>query len=317
MTQNNSLSAPCFLVGAERSGTTMLRLMLNGHPQLAWCSESEFIVDHLKAPGCWPDLQAYHKLLDTDRIFQTYNFHVDHRLSYPDLVKDFMRQKQVRDRKEQVGATVHRHFDRLLWIWPEARFIHLVRDPRDVAPSCIGMGWAGNVWTGVERWREAEDLWTTLKSKLTSDRYLEVRYELLLQDPEAVLTQICQFLGLSYSAHMLRYPDYTTYDAPDARHAQKWKQTMKKKDVQLVEAKVAHLLVQRGYELSGHEMLSPSTLQKKVLQVQDRLARIQARVRSMGLPLFVADYIIRRLGVEPWQRAMRLRLNELEQAALK
>lgn len=317
MTQNNSLSAPCFLVGAERSGTTMLRLMLNGHPQQAWCNEFEFIVDHLTAPGCWPDLQGYYKLLDTDRIFQSYNFQVNRQLSYPDLVKDFMRQKQVRDRKEQVGATVHRHFDRLLWIWPEARFIHLVRDPRDVAPSCIGMGWAGNVWTGVERWREAEDLWTTLKAKLTSDRYLEVRYELLLQDPEAVLTQVCQFLGLSYSAQMLRYPDYTTYDAPDARYAQKWKQTMKKKDVQLVEAKVAHLLVERGYELSGYEMLSLSSPQKKLLQVQDRLARIQARIRSMGLPLFVADYIIRRLGVEPWQRAMRLRLNALEQAALK
>ncbi|TVQ18045.1 MAG: sulfotransferase [Leptolyngbya sp. DLM2.Bin15] len=317
MKHHDPLSAPCFLVGAERSGTTMLRLMLDSHPQLAWCSEFEFIVDHLTEPGAWVDLQNYYKILDTDRIFQHYNLRIDHQLSYPDLVADFMRQKQVRDRKEQVGATVHRHFDRLLWIWPKARFIHLVRDPRDVAPSCISMGWAGNVWTGVERWREAEELWTTLKSKLTSDRYLEVRYELLLQDPEKALTEMCQFLGLSYSAQMLSYPNYTTYDAPDARYAQKWKQTMKKKDVQLVEAKVAHLLVERGYQLSGHEIPTPSSLQKKALQVQDRLARIQARIKSMGLSLFVADYIVRRLGVEPWQRAMRLRLNEVEQAALK
>jgi hypothetical protein len=61
---------------------------------------------------------------------------------------------------------VHRHYDRLLRLWPEARFIHLVRDPRDVASSCIGMGWAGNVWTGVTRWIEAERLWDEVRGDL-------------------------------------------------------------------------------------------------------------------------------------------------------
>ena len=56
--------------------------------------------------------------------------------------------------------------DRLTRIWPDARFIHLVRDPRDVARSVIPMGWAGNTWVGVERWMEAERLWDRVRSSL-------------------------------------------------------------------------------------------------------------------------------------------------------
>lgn len=295
----------------------MLRLMLDFHPQLAWCSEFEFAVDHITEPGVWVDLPEYHKWLETDRVFQDCQFSVNPDLSYPELIADFLRQKQQRDRKPYVGATVHRHFDRLLWLWPKARFIHLVRDPRDVAVSCIGMGWAGNAWTGVDRWHEAEILWNQMKTSLTPDRYLEVRYEELLANPEAVLTQICEFLGVAYSPNMLTYPQQSTYSYPDVRHAYKWKKKMKRQDVQLIEAKLGELIAQRGYVLSGHPIPSPSRLLRAVLKIHDRLARIQFRIQFMGLPLFVADYIVRRIGIESWQRAMRLRLNQLEQAALK
>src|SRR5690606_30898833 len=124
---------------------------------------------------------------------------------YPTLLNGFLIQARDQAGKSLVGATVHRHFDRLLWLWPDARFIHLVRDPRDVARSCIGMGWAGNVWTGVERWVTAEQLWDRLRHRLTEARMLEVRYEDLLAAPDRVLARTCAFVGVDYAPAMLTY----------------------------------------------------------------------------------------------------------------
>lgn len=317
MKSSNWLEKPCFLVGAERSGTTMLRLMLDGHPELAWWSEFEFSVDHLSSPGVWPDTREFLQTLETDRIFNSYDLVSDETLTYPELINSFIHQKQVRDRKQLVGATIHRNFDRILWMWPDARFIHILRDPRDVAKSCIAMGWAGNTWKGVERWIEAEQLWDHIKEQIDPSRYIEVRYEVLIAEPEKTLTQICEFLGLSYSPEMLSYPERTTYDAPNPRYAYQWKHKMRKQDVQLIEAQVAELLVKRGYELSGYSIPSISSVQAKTLKLQDWWARAQFRMQRLGLPLFVADYLARRIAPYSIQRVLQIRINQLEEAYLK
>ena len=132
---------PIFLVGSERSGTTLLRLMLSHHTQLSWCQEFEYVVERITEEGEYPDLKQYYEWLETHRIFQARNFKIDPTLNYVELVNSFLIQQKEKDAKELIGATVHHHFDRLLKIWPNARFIHLIRDARDVARSCIGMGW--------------------------------------------------------------------------------------------------------------------------------------------------------------------------------
>src|SRR5262249_42031140 len=63
------IPAPLFLVGAERSGTTLLRLMLDGHPDLAWNEEFEYAVDLLPEEGGFPDLEDYYPFLKTNRVF--------------------------------------------------------------------------------------------------------------------------------------------------------------------------------------------------------------------------------------------------------
>src|SRR4030095_2960604 len=95
---------------------------------------------------------------------------VDRSLDYPGLMKSFVSQYGRRSRKPIHGATCHKHFDRLLRIWPRARFVHLMRDGRDVARSCIGMGWSGNVWCGAQRWIDAEELWAGLAERIDPAR---------------------------------------------------------------------------------------------------------------------------------------------------
>lgn len=310
------ISQPIFLVGAERSGTTLLRLMLDHHPHISFYSEFEYAVDLIK-DGNYPNLNQYYEFLETDRIFQTSGFTIDNKLNYPQLVDSFLRQKRQRDGKTIIGATVHRHFDRLLAIWPNARFIHILRDARDVARSCIGMNWAGNVWTGVERWLEAEQLWVQLQQQLTSQQYIQVRYESLITEPVANLTTLCEFMGKSYDGAMLSYPETTTYSLPKASLLAQWRNKLSEREIQLIEARVGDMLEERGYELSGLPSLKISPIEQQKLRMHNRWSVVQRRIRTYGLPLVLSSYFSRRLGIKLWEKQAQLRFNAIDMNSLR
>lgn len=311
------ISEPIFLVGAERSGTTLLRLMLDHHPKLSFYSEFEYAVDRISDSSSWPELNDYYQWLETHRIFQSSKFKIDRTLSYPQLIESFLDQKRDRDGKPLVGATVHRHFDRLLQIWSDARFIHIIRDPRDVARSCVGKGWAGNVWTGVERWIEAERLWVKLSQTIPADRRIELTYENLILEPIETLTRLCHFMNLPYDKAMINYAQTSTYDLPDASFIGQWRRKLSDRDIQLVEARVADMLVERGYELSGLPRITVTPVIEQRLRLQDWLARAQFRLKRNGLPLFMSDYLSRHLRLKSWQKRIKLELNAIETKRLK
>jgi hypothetical protein len=308
---------PTFLVGAERSGTTLLRLMLDHHPRIAFLYEFDYAVTWLGDDGARPDLAAYHRALAQDRIFLSTKASVDPALPYDELVEGFLRRRLEGDRKELVGATVHHHFDRLLHLWPDARFVHLLRDPRDVARSCVAMGWAGNPWCGVERWIVAERTWEHLASRLEPSRIHELRYEDLVREPEATLRELCRALGVEYDPAMLRYPERSTYPPPDPASAEAWRRTMAPLDVRLVEARVGPLLVARGYAPSGLPPLEVRAARRARLLLQDAVARRRARVARYGPRLVAADFLSRRLRLAGWQARVRRELHRVDEAHLR
>ncbi|GBF81425.1 hypothetical protein AsFPU1_2838 [Aphanothece sacrum FPU1] len=291
--------------------------MLSDHSQICWCPEFEYVVDKFGDDGIAPNLDQYYEWLETHWIFQATDFIINQSLDYNELVNSFLCQQLERENKKIVGATVHRHFDRLPKIWPDARFIHLIRDGRDVARSCIGMGWSGNVWTGVERWLEAECLWNQLKNTITPDRYIEIIYEDLITNPVEILTKICHFLGLEYDQSMLNYAQHTTYDLPDPKLINQWRKKMSEDEVQLVESRIGHLLKDRGYELSGLPHREVTSSRQKQLRLQDWLFRTQFRVKRFGLGLFLADYVSRKLRIKPLQKSLQLKMNEITTRYIK
>ncbi len=311
---NNNI---CFIVGAERSGSTVLRLMLGHHPKICWMQEFEYAVDQVTPDGHWPDLSDYVEWLSTHRIFLARQLDIDRNLDYPDLVRSFLTQYQQREGKPIIGATVHRSFDRVLYIWPEARFIHIVRDPRDVARSCVAMGWGGNTYTGIARWIEVEKCWDQLRAKVCPSRVKEVRQEDLIREPVTSLNIICDFIGVEYSAEMLSYPDNTTYDAPNPKLVEQWRSKATELEVRLVEYRVGDLLERRGYEPSGLKPLRLGVTYQAYLYVQDRIARIRSRWRRYGFLLWAEDVLSRRLGMRSWQKRIRLQINEINTTHLK
>ncbi len=309
--------APVFLVGAERSGTTLLRLMLDHHPQLAFRNEFEFAFDRVSDNSDWPPLEEYYEWLSTHRIFQASGFTIDHSLDYPNLIKSFLEQKKRRDNKKLVGATVHRHFDRVLHIWPEARFIHIIRDGRDVAKSNILKGWAGNGLTGIAKWLEAEKLWDKLSAEVPEARRLEASFEALVTDPAQVLASICEFIGIPFSDALMDYSSVSTYGPPDPNIAYKWKTNMSDYDIQTIEGRAGAMLVKRGYPMSGLKKITISPYLERKLLIQDRLYRLRFRIKRLGLSMVLQDLLARHLGLKQWHKRLTLRRNTIINEKLK
>src|SRR5687767_8625456 len=95
------------------------------------------------------------------------------------------------------------HVDQLAAIWPDARFVVLVRDGRDVALSVMGVPFGpNNAWAAARSWATAIRQGREA-AKRYPGRVLELRYEDLVSDPATWLVTTCNFLGLDYKDDML------------------------------------------------------------------------------------------------------------------
>jgi hypothetical protein len=206
-----------FVVGMNRSGTTLLRMMLDAHPQLTIPPETHFVPDLIKAvrePGATPEdaLEA----MKSAREWGDFGFSDEEMLArlraLPKLrpgaaVRTFYEAYMAEQGKPRWGEKTPTYVQKMKLIQralPEARFVHVIRDGRDVALSVLDRTvrdlTAGDV---ARRWRkkvrkareDAPDL----------EHYTEVRYEDLILDTEAVLRRVSEFADLPWDDAMLTY----------------------------------------------------------------------------------------------------------------
>ena len=284
MTRSDATERSFVLYGALRSGTTLLRLMLDGHPRINCPGEMDFLMDHLDAKGRY-DRAA----LEASRIYRA------HEALYPDQPLDDPRPEDfvlrvAGDSDQVAGLILHRHLDHALEVFPGMRVVHLMRDPRDVARSSIGMGWAGSVYYGVDHWIGTQKDWQRALPSLPEAQRLIVFYEDLIEKPEETLGRICDFAGLSFHPDMLAYDDGSTYSKPDPSLITQWKRKQTAREVGLTEAKIGPMLQQAGYAPSGHDPVHPGKIEKLTLWMQNKRA-------NLGL----ADQTIRACGSDPRQ----------------
>lgn len=211
---------PFFVVGNDRSGTTMLRLVLDRSAEAAVPPESMFLIDMVAArrSGDLTDAAEAARLLE--RIWEHprvrgWNLpggppavpaRLSHEEAYRFTVEAPFRAYASLAGKSRWGdktpAYLH-HVEELLAVWPDARFIVLVRDGRDVALSIMGLPFGpNNVWaaarnwaTGVRRGQEAE--------RRHPGQVLMLRYEDLASEPKRETERACEFLGLAFDEEML------------------------------------------------------------------------------------------------------------------
>jgi hypothetical protein len=286
--------------------------MLDSHPEVSFAEEFQYAIDPITEDGRFPSIIEFGARLAIDRSFLTSGFHFDPDLTFEEMVNGFLLSRQRRKEALVVGATVHHGFSRAPHLWPRVRFLHIVRDPRDVAAARISTGLAGNPWHAVEHWIRAEDEWAELAPTLPAERRLTVRFADLVNDHHSTLTAICRFLGVDYTAQMLDYVRDTDYQEPNPNLAGDWRDTLSSRDVRLVETRVGDRLTKAGYQPSGQQPIEINDRYESWLRWHDRAGRIAVRVQRFGVRLTVADLAARAIGNQPMQRSVRERINEVE-----
>lgn len=307
---------PIFVVGALRSGTTLLRLLMDHHSQINVFGEFEAAVAACDQ-GQFPDINRFHQYLEVDRQTTTYQLKIDKTLDYPGLVRNLFEQMRERSSKPHVGACIHSNIHMIPKLWPKAKFIFLVRDPRDVARSCIGMGWVGNVYNGSDYWLDAVSKYERLKSSINKEQIFELRYEDLVAEPEDKLSEICNFLGVNYEEGMLDIQDDSTYERPNSQFSYQWKNKLSARDVELVEYRCHRLMEKYNYPLAHNPPKAPGALEKLFLYTDNRLKRLRFSINRWGLANWFFYILSKKLPNKTFKRNMQMKINNINKMHLK
>lgn len=208
-----------FLVGAPRSGTTILQSLLAAHPRITSFPETKFFhylwADRLKSK--LPD-RLYEFFYDEIGRPDLYNrSEIFRRGSTTNQIEWFIRVLDQLAKEESNNIWLektpeHVYFVQdILHYLPDAKFIHIVRNPLDVVASMRkatldplhNAVWGGE-WTiqfCVERWKSS----VLVNNFFRNDsKHLLVRYEDLLRDKVQILSQCCYFIDVAYDPEMLR-----------------------------------------------------------------------------------------------------------------
>jgi hypothetical protein len=312
-----------FIVGCGRSGTTLLRVMLDSHSELVIPPETMFIAGMAKQRAAYGKDGAFNSgRFEADligggwlwrwRTSDKEEVRVSLAERPPSSLADATRQVFLSQAKKQgksrYGAKTPDyvlHMPLISEVLPEARFIHVVRDGRDVALSVIEANWGPDSTPGAATWwerrvREGREAGIALGG----NRYQEVRYEDLVADPEGILREICRFIELDYEPEMLSYhrregvgddagrpEQHRNLRRPPTRGLRDWRREMAAGDVEVFEALAGHLLTELGYERAFPR---PSPAAMRAARRHRRRARLW---RILGEGRRRTGRALRRVGV--------------------
>ena len=281
-------SAPFFVVGNDRSGTTVLRLVLDRSAEAAVPPESMFLLDFapVRRRGGLEDPEKAARFVAEvwrhPRV-QLWGLAGDppplpsglrHAEAYRFAVEAPFRAYASAEGKERFGDKTPAYLqavDELLAVWPDARIVVLVRDARAVAlsiqklpfgpnnPYAAAAWWARGIREGLEAERRHPE------------QVLTVRYEDLVSEPEATVRRVCDHVRLGYNSEMLAIeragPDkivaeqagwYSGVSKPISAEASgRWRTEMPEEDQRVVAAVAAPELRELGYEALDSEAAVP------------------------------------------------------------
>ncbi len=274
-TENSS--APVFVSGCPRSGTTLLGNLIDAHPNIAVFLESFFIpqyhlLQHLYRPLTNRDnLTRLANSISNQYSAKVNNLTFSDELldelptpTYPALIDAMMLQwaqerGAMRWGDKSPGYTSK--FPLLQELFPDAKFIHIVRDGRDVWLSLQKLGWEKNVVRAARMWARTITAAQEFGRGAQAGHYMEVRYESLIVNPDATLDRIFEFIGepplnrdTENSEDQHRNEAFAPWPkvnkAVDAQNANKWMSKMSDRDIFLFESASKRTLRDNEYEVT-------------------------------------------------------------------
>jgi hypothetical protein len=210
------------IVGCPRSGTSLLAVMLDSHPQLTIPPETSFIASVAALQGDSETLRReFFNVVTADliAISNWSDFGMDHDALWDRLeaiapftvaagLRAFYALYAEGEGKPRYGDKTPGYvflLSQIAALLPEAHFIHMIRDPGDTALSWRKAWFAPSQDLRAlgEAWRQHVQAGRRAGSQVP--RYTEVRFEDLVQHPERELKRVCEYLALAWDPLMLDY----------------------------------------------------------------------------------------------------------------
>jgi len=280
------MAPPLIVLGVGRSGTTLLRVMLDRNSQLAIPYETFFVPQLAHRHGRRPQLDKF--VEDVGRLRTLYDWGIT-----PEDVRPRLHDGMTT--REAIGAIFETYAERqgktrwgdktplymqqlplLERLFPDARWVHLVRDGRDAALSFLELpaGFSGKTWAQprtvaqfAARWR-TEILAARRLGRHAGGRYLELRYEDLVADPEREVGRVCEHAALPWEPGMLDHtrvsdaanmPEHRNLAQPPTPGLRDWRSQMSHEDALAFEQVAGDILRSAGYELLEPDGRYPTT----------------------------------------------------------
>jgi len=292
---------PLIVLGVGRSGTTLLRVMLDRNSRLAIPDESFFVLQLAhRHPGrivlrsFYDDLHRLPRLGDWGITPEDVRPYLHDGMRTREAIAAIFEAYAAHAGKPRWGDKTPlymQHLPLLERLLPDALWVHLVRDGRDAALSFLALppGFSGRTWAQphtvaqfAARWRVEIEAAQAL-GRRSQDRYLELRYEELVAAPERELRRICEFASLPWEPEMLAYPgtidvsklpEHQRLAQPPTPGVRNWREEMSREDALAFERVAGDVLRDCGYELLEPDESYPTA--------RGRLELVRFRTLSAG-----------------------------------
>lgn len=301
------MMTPFFVVGAGRTGTTLLRAILDAREDVRIPGETHFYTTYRIE-----NFARYHFLTRANYMKAVRQYPAWRHVAYEQVDWDLFREIARNSLAQRgsvlrayleacaqaagaswVGEKTPGHIRELSRIWrdfPSARVVHVMRDPRGVAASYLDHDiyasvYGADVTRAVSKWVEAARIHSRVKE---DDHYMLLRYEDLVETPASEIERVQAFLGLPDDPEILRKyetsrlvvlgeSNHRRINRPvctDRRDA--WAKRLSDKDIELIEGMTEGLLDEFGYEVAKQEGASS-------LRIAWRKAKCIAMFGSYGV----------------------------------
>lgn len=244
------LPEPIFILGVQRSGTTLLTRILSAHKNI-------FIQNELPLKKIFNSGESKKQI--TDKIFTEINIKSKFKLQ-DQLINGEIQAWGIKD------PQLLEHQNKLAFFLKSSKFIIIIRDCRGTVNSLLKNKWGQGTtpYTAAQKWLSEVEQQQKLMRKVPKN-FLLIKYESLLEDIEGTSRKLCSFLSVPFSPDMIRYycknanfnitpQNVNTNQKPDISIANQWQDDLSQKQINIIEYVCGEQLDKLGYKLKGQSI---------------------------------------------------------------
>ncbi len=318
--KKEEFSGPLFIVGMPRSGTKLLRDLMNRHPLISIPDvESHFIPHMVKIFGTELSLKNETSKLKFINTFRQSTFYVNNVKKGRTISDEYFLRHGDFSSWNSIFRFISVYFSKkiqsheLIWgdktpgylkhvpllktIFPDARFIHIIRDPRDYCVSMRNI-WNKNIFRAAARWTHSINKSSKYAPALGQD-YMEMHYEHLISNTEQTMKRISGFCEIDFTVEMIS-PGKASENYGDAKgmteilmdNSNKFLSSLSSNELCRIESICCKTMIQKGYEcVNKVDQIQLSGLENAWFKIQDMINILRFHIREKGLFKGVSYFI--------------------------